>query len=91
VFENEDLKSHLQSSFNIDSGSALIAEWNMNVPGNVFKLGNYRYRKSGTNYNAIPDSFDRTDSGRYYTNALNSDVVVESGFKDNTSTPLLFQ
>jgi hypothetical protein len=91
VFENEDLKSHLQSSFTINSGSALIAEWNMNIPGNVFKLGNYRYRKSSTQYNAIPNSFDRTDSGRYYTNALNSDIVVESGFKDNTSTPLLFQ
>ena len=91
MFENEDLKSHLQSSFTIESGSALIAEWNMNVPGNVFKLGNYRYRKSGTSYNAIPNSFDRTDSGRYYTNALNSDIVVESGFKDSTATPLLFQ
>ena len=91
MFQNDELKSHLDSSFTVQSGSALIAEWNMNVPGNIFKLGNYRYRKSSAQYSALPNSFARNDAGNFYTNALNSDVVVDAGFKDSTATPLLFQ
>jgi len=40
VWESAELKNHLQTSPTIESQSAVIAEWNMNVPGNIFKLGN---------------------------------------------------
>ena len=43
MWQSDELKNHLQTSFTIESQSALIAEWNMNVPGNIFKFGNYRY------------------------------------------------
>lgn len=91
MFENEELQDHLESSFTVSSASALITEWNMNVPGNIFKLGNYRYRKAGAQYSAIPNFFDRSDSGNFYTNALNSEVSVEAGYQVDDSTPLLFK
>ena len=62
----------------------------MNVPGNIFKLGNYRYRASGSQYNSLPNIFDRLDPGNYYTGATDADVVVASGLENDAVTPLLF-
>jgi hypothetical protein len=90
MFENDDLKQYLQSSFSVSSKSAVIAEWNMNVPGNIFKLGNYRYRPSGTQFNALPSFFDRLDIGNFYTNATDADVAVQNGFESDGITPLMF-
>lgn len=90
MWQSEELKNHLESSFAISSQSALVAEWNMNVPGNIFKLGNYRYRKNNTSYSALPNIFDRFDNGNFYTNATDSDVVIENGLETDNVTPLLF-
>jgi hypothetical protein len=90
MWESSELKTHLETSSTIQSQSALIAEWNMNVPGNIFKLGNYRYRKNSTNYSNLPNFFDKNDSLNFYTNATNSDVVIESGLETDALTPLLF-
>ena len=91
MFQNEELKTHLESSFTIESKSALIAEWNMNIPGNIFKLGNYRYRNySGNPYKSLPNNFDRNDIGNYYTGATDSDIVIENGLQTDSVTPLLF-
>jgi hypothetical protein len=90
MFQDEDLQNHLESSFTISSQAAVIAEWNMNIPGNIFKLGNYRYRPSGAQYNVLPNFFDRVDLGNFYTGATNADVTVQSGFEENGTTPLLF-
>lgn len=97
MFQNETLKNHLETSSTISSQTAVIAEWNMNVPGNFFKLGNYRYRKDDSDYGFLPDIFDPYDGGnvsgatRYYTGATDSDIVVESGYEEDGTTPLLFQ
>ncbi len=97
MFQNAELKTHLETSPTISSQTAVIAEWNMNVPGNIFKLGNYRYRKDDSTYGFIPDIFDPYDGGnvtgatRYYTGATDADIVVESGYEDDNTTPLLFQ
>jgi hypothetical protein len=90
MWQSDELKNHLESSFTISSQSALIAEWNMNIPGNIFKLGNYRYRKDGASYSALPNIFDRTDAGNFYTNATDSDIVIENGLETDNVTPLLF-
>jgi len=90
MWQSDELKNHLQSSFTISSQSALVAEWNMNVPGNIFKLGNYRYRKDSPAYSVLPNIFDRIDSGNYYTNATDSDIVIENGLETDGVTPLLF-
>lgn len=90
MFQDENLKNHLESSFTISSQAAVVAEWNMNVPGNIFKLGNYRYRAQGTQYNVLPNFFDRVDLGNFYTGATDADVTIQSGFEEDGTTPLLF-
>ena len=90
MFQNDELKDHLETSFSVESQSAVVAEWNMNVPGNILKLGNYRYRENSTQYSVIPNTFDITDDGNFYTGATDSDVTVASGFEDQDFTPQLF-
>ena len=91
MFSNEDLQNHLETSSTIKTQSAVIAEWNMNIAGNISTIGNYRYRpKSVTNdYTAIPNNFDLYDNGYFYTNATDADVIVD-GAIDDDGTPLSF-
>ena len=90
MWESTELKNHLQTSTTIESQSAVIVEWNMNVPGNIFKLGNYRYRKNSATYSALPNFFDRNDSSNFYTNATYADTVIENGVETDGVTPILF-
>lgn len=89
MFQNDELKNHLQGSPVVKTQSAVIAEWNMNIPENIFKVGNYRYRPTttGSNYQTVPNTFDPNDSGNYYTNATDADVVIDGGY-DNLNQPL---
>ena len=63
----------------------------MNMPDNIFKLGNYRYRPTDntSQYFTLPNDFDSLDAGNYYTGATDADVVVDGGFEDN-NTPQSF-
>lgn len=90
MFKDETLQEHLESSNSIESGNAIVAEWNMNVPGNIAKLGNYRYRENNTTFGALPNTFDPLDSAGFYTGATDSKVAVEYGLESDQSTPLLF-
>lgn len=90
MFQNELLNNHLETSFTVKSQSLVIAEWNMNIPGNVQKVGNYRYRKDSTNYSALPNIFDINDSGIFYTNATDADISIEVGLEEDGITPSLF-
>jgi hypothetical protein len=90
MFQNDELKEHLESSFSVESEPAAIAEWNMNIPGNIQTLGNYRYRKNDTRLNVLPNIFDPNDFGNFYTGATDSDITVESGVEQDGSTPQLF-
>ena len=85
MFTNETLKTHLETSATIQIESLVLAEWNMNLPDNIYKLGNYRYRPSGNNaqFLTLPTDFDRYDFGNYYTGATDADIIVDSGFADN--------
>jgi hypothetical protein len=91
VFVSEALKTHLETSSTVRLQSLILAEWNMNMPDNIFKLGNYRYRPltSSSPYFTLPDIFDSLDSGNYYTNATDADVVIDGGF-DNLNVPQKF-
>ena len=84
MFVSEALKTHLEQSATINLQSLVIAEWNMNVPGNIFKTGNYRYRPTtvGSIYNTIPNTFDSFDVGDYYTGGLDSSILVDNGVDD---------
>jgi hypothetical protein len=90
MFISEDLKDHLENSYVIESRSAVVAEWNMNIPGNIAKLGNYRYRRDNDAYKFLPSIYDPFDSGYFYTNATDSDITIDNGLESDATTPLLF-
>ncbi len=82
MWQEDDLKAHLETSPTIKNQSAIIAEWNMNIPNNIFRIGNYRYRPSSDStdkYSVIPNSFDQSDTGNYYTGATDSDIKIDGG------------
>jgi hypothetical protein len=85
MFVSEALKTHLETSATIRLQSLVLSEWNMNMPDNIQKVGNYRYRPldSTSQYFTIPISFDPLDQGNYYTGATDADVVIDGGFTDS--------
>lgn len=91
MFQSTELDNHLKTSNTIQTEAAVYAEWNMNQPGNVARIGNYRYRPTYTasQYFLIPMSYDSADIGNYYTGATDSDVAIDSGF-DDQDQPTLF-
>ena len=89
MFQNDELKEHLESSFSVESEPAAIAEWNMNIPGNIQTLGNYRYRKNDTRLNVLPNIFDPNVFGNFYPGATESDITFESGVEQGGSTTQL--
>jgi len=90
MFQNDELKNHLETSFSVESEPAVVAEWNMNVPGNIQKIGNYRYRQGSTQYSVLPNVFDILDLGNFYTGATDADVAVQDGFEEDGTTPQIF-
>ena len=91
MFVNEALKTHLETSSTVQLQSLVLAEWNMNMPDNIFKLGNYRYRPTtlGSTFNTLPNSFDNLDTGNFYTGATDADITVDGGFT-NLDVPQAF-
>lgn len=91
MFQNEDLKVHLETSPTIRTQSAIIAEWNMNIANNIFRIGNYRYRPSSEisdKYKIVPGTFDVNDIGNFYTGATDADVKVDGGINpDGNAEP----
>lgn len=97
MFQNEELKHHLETSSTVSTQSAIIAEWNMNIPTNIFTIGNYRYRplsnkEPDIKYKSLPSTFDSNDDGLFYKGATDADVVIDGGFTDSgfptTLTPI---
>jgi len=91
MFESTNLKNHFETSATIQTESLVLAEWNMNMPDNIFKLGNYRYRSQEQNsqFLTLPNTFDNADAGLFYTGATDADVVIDGGFENN-GTPQTF-
>jgi hypothetical protein len=91
LFQNEDLKNHLEESYLIQSNSLVLAEFNLNLFDNIFRIGNYRYRptESGSLYKNLISTFDKFDNGNYYTDATDADIVIDGGYNDD-GTPSLF-
>jgi hypothetical protein len=91
MFNSEELKTHLLTSPTIRTQSAIIGEWNFNIPNNISLVGNYRYRHTQTEspYNQIISTFDPYDTYNNYTNATDADIVIDGGFDDDNSPTLL--
>ena len=88
MFKSDELKSHLETSSVIKSRSSVIGEWNMNISTNIDTIGNYRYRpmETGTVYSTLPNTFDISDAGNFYTGATDADIVIDGG-TDNLEGP----
>ena len=84
MFVNSALKTHLESSATVQLKSLVLAEWNMNMPDNIQKIGNYRYRPTGTDskFKTIPNTFDSADAAGYYTGATDADITIDGGYDD---------
>jgi hypothetical protein len=91
MFESTELKNHFETSATVRTQSLVLAEWNMNMPDNIYKLGNYRYRpqEQGSQFLTLLNTFDNLDSGNFYTGATDADIVIDGGFENN-GTPQLF-
>lgn len=91
MFVSETLKNHLETSSTINLRSLVLAEWNMNSPDNIFKIGNYRYRPndSEVTFRTLPVIFDPLDVGNFYTGATDADITIDGGFT-NSGIPQLF-
>lgn len=91
MFVSEELENYLKTSETLKTESVVFAEWNMNDPQNIKKLGNYRYRPSWSEspYYLIPSNYDEYDLGNYYTGATDSDAVIESGLNEQDQ-PTIF-
>lgn len=91
MFQSEQLKSFLETSHTIQTESLVLAEWNLNQPENISRVGNYRYRpnSNSTQYAVLPLTYDINDSGNYYTGATDSDAIIDGGVDDN-GDPILF-
>ncbi len=85
MFLNTTLQNHIESSPTIETRATILAEWNMNVADNIFKLGNYRNRDT----KKAPLSFDANDVLNSYTGATDADIVLDNGY-DNEENPSLF-
>jgi len=91
MFQDTDLLNYIETSPSVSLESAVIAEWNMNIPTNILTIGNYRYRplQPESLYRTLPNTFDPSDSGasaeaiKYYTGATDADVTIDGGFDDN--------
>jgi hypothetical protein len=91
MFESTELKNHFETSATIQTESLVLVEWNMNMPDNISKLGNYRYRpqEQSSQFLTLINTFDPADTGLFYTGATDADVVVDGGFQ-NDGTPQIF-
>ena len=85
MFLDTALQNHIESSSTIETRATILAEWNMNVADNIFKLGNYRNRDT----KKASLFFDSSDIGNFYTGATDADIVLDNGY-DNEENPSLF-
>jgi len=85
MFIKEDIKEIFESSNTVGVKGLVLAEWNLNSSENLLKIGNYRYRplENSSKYKQIFDSYDYKDTGNFYTNATDADIIVNGGVDDD--------
>jgi hypothetical protein len=99
MFKDPELEQHLKTSSVIQNRSLVVAEWNLNIPENISRIGNYRYRPSEnveiadplerSMYASLYNTYDDNDEGKFYTGATDADVVIDGGITD-TGLPTTF-
>jgi hypothetical protein len=90
MFQNDDLLNHLQTSSSIKAQALVVAEWNLNIADNIFKVGNYRYRPTTSDqYRTLANSFDEYDQGNFYTGATDASASIDAG-RTTEDIPIIF-
>ena len=98
MFTNDKLQDYLKDSSSISSESKVVFEWNLNLPGNIAKLGNYRNRpyeretatpEEQSLFANINNVYDPYDEGGHFKDATYSDVTISGGV-DEQDQPLAF-
>ena len=100
MFFDANLQNHLEESSSVKLKSLITAEWNMNIPSNIAKVGNYRHRPAdaGSPYNPISSTYDAADALadiKHYTGATDADITIDGGYEDyldplGNKVPVLF-
>ncbi len=80
----DDFKNYMKSAYTIETETRVIAEWNMNLPGNIREVGNYRYRP----WLSLPDYWEEGD--KQTAGATDSDVVINTDAVKEDDTPIVF-
>jgi hypothetical protein len=92
MFQSSELKDLVEKFSTLKSRGIVTMEWNLNVSTNIASVGNYRYRplESDSIYRSLTQSYDINDSGKFYTDATDADIIIDGGSKDN-NMPQVFQ
>ncbi len=88
---DDTLKAHIETSSTIKAAPLVVAEWNLNAPENILRVGNYRYRPyervtlpaaDQSKYASMQNTFDILDLGEFYTGATDADIIIDGGYTD---------
>ena len=87
MINNSGINYLYENNNYVTSKSLVSAEWNLNSPDNILKIGNYRYRptENSSIYKNIINYYDSSDNGNHYTNATDADITIDGGFDDSNS------
>lgn len=91
MFQSNELKDLIEKFSTLKSRGIVTMEWNLNTSSNIAYIGNYRHRplESGSIYKGLTQTYDINDSGKFYTDATDADIVIDGGYKDNNE-PQIF-
>jgi hypothetical protein len=64
---------HMETADTIQAESRVIAEWNMNIPGNIKEVGNYRNRANAP-WDNLPAQW--TEGDIYTDGATDADTTI---------------
>lgn len=95
MYQNTDVKNHIEQSSSVSLQSLILGEWNLNIADNISVVGNYRYRPTiasptTSNYGTIAPTYDSTDALGAYTGATDSYTILTSGINESTNEPTIF-
>ena len=86
MYGDQDFNEYMQTADTIQAESRVIAEWNMNVPGNIQEVGNYRNRSEAP-FNSLPTTWTENDS--YTDGATDADTTIYTPLVDDDG-PIAF-
>jgi len=89
MYENQYLKTHLNTSSDIDVEAGIYSEINMNYAENISIIGNYRNRPSDSE--TIHSVFGTDNENKvFYEGYTDSDIVIDGGYDISANVSAAF-